>query len=158
MTTDPWPDEPEEPDPEARWGDPETRWGDPEARWGDPERELVENVTISTEQGSEMDISTDGVDGELSRLFWASVVLVNLAVFALSLGPMLIYFRGEWLLGLGLVGGGTLALGRTYGLYREFKRESGDDGEEEPDDESSEDTADVATGDGTEPTGPERNS
>lgn len=120
MPSDPWPDEPDEFDPEARWGDPEH---DPEARWGDPERELVENITIP--EPPEPDLS-DGVDSAVSKPFWASVILVNFAVFALSLGPMLIYFRGEWLIGLGLVAGGTFALGRTYHLYRQFKRASAD--------------------------------
>lgn len=132
MPSDPWPDEPDEFDPEARWGDPEQ---DPEARWGDPEAELVEKVTIS--EPSEPDLS--GVDSAVSKPFWASVILVNLAVFALSLGPMLIYFRGEWLVGLGLVGGGTLALGRTYHLYRQFERASTDSQQDDGDDA----TADV---------------
>lgn len=129
MPTDPWPDEPDEFDPEDRWGDPEA---DPEARWGDPETELVERITIP--EPAEPELSAAAVDSAVSGPFWASVVLVNLAVFALSLGPMLIFFRGEWLIGLGLVAGGTLALGRTYHLYRQFKR-SADRGENDDSDE-----------------------
>jgi hypothetical protein len=137
VPTDPWPDEPDE--------------ADPEARWGDPERDLVENIAIEAEpkpeSESEPEFDADAVGGDLSRLFWASVVLVNLAVFALSLGLMLIVFRGQWLLGLGLVGGGTVALSRTYSLYQQFKRESAADREA------------TETTDETEPTSsPERNS
>jgi hypothetical protein len=138
VPSDPWPDEPDEFDPEDRWGDPEH---DPEARWGNPERELVENVTIS--EPSEPDLS-DGVDSAISKPFWASVILVNLAVFALSLGPMLIYFRGEWFIGLGLVAGGTLALGRTYRLYQQFKRVSTESLQDDGDDA----TSDVDDADG----------
>lgn len=113
MPTDPWPDEPKEVDPEARWGD--------------PERDLVKNISIEAEPEEDADaepeLSSEAVSGEVSRLFWASVVLVNVAVFALSLGPMLIVFRGQWFLGLGLIGGGAVALTRTYRLYQQFKRE-----------------------------------
>ncbi|SEO38969.1 hypothetical protein SAMN04487948_102190 [Halogranum amylolyticum] len=136
MPTDPWPDEPDEFDPEDRWGDPEA---DPEDRWGDPETELVEKITIP--EPSEPELSAAAVDSAVTGPFWASVVLVNLAVFALSLGPMLIFFRGEWLIGLGLVGGGTLALARTYHLYRQFKRSTADRGERADGDEDAVDAS-----------------
>lgn len=112
MASDPWPDEPEEPDPEARWGDPE-------ARWGNPERDLEKTVRIP--EVSIPEATGGSADPELSRAFWASVLFVNAAVFMLSLGPLLIVFRGRWTLGLGLVAGGALLLGRTYQLYQSFK-------------------------------------
>lgn len=127
MAPDPWPDEPEEPDPEARWGDPE-------ARWGDPERDLEKRVRIP--EVSVPEPTAGSLDPELSRTFWASVLFVNAAVFLLSLGPLLIVFRDQWLLGLGLVAGGALLLGRTYQLYRSYKvrsEDAGDDGDDDDD-------------------------
>lgn len=132
MPTDPWPDEPEEVDPEDRWGD--------------PERDLVKNIAIEAEPEEDADeepeLSSEAVSGEVSRLFWASVVLVNVAVFALSLGPMLIVFRDQWILGLGLVGGGTFALSRTYRLYQQFKRERAEQANADLEDENEGDSAD----------------
>jgi hypothetical protein len=111
---DPWPDEPDEFDPEERFGFGEPEEFDPEERWGDPERDLVQ-VPEPPEPGS--------VDEELQRTFWASVFLVNVGVAGVSLGLMLVYFRGMWLVGLGAVGVGAFALARTFLYYREFKRE-----------------------------------
>lgn len=120
MAPDPWPDEPDEPDPEARWGDPE-------ARWGNPERDLEKTVRIP--EVSVPEGTAGSIDPELSRAFWASVLFVNAAVFMLSLGPLLIIFRGRWTLGLGLVAGGVLLLGRTYQLYRSYEAIRTDDGD-----------------------------
>ncbi|KTG09809.1 hypothetical protein AUR64_09250 [Haloprofundus marisrubri] len=115
-------DEPEEFDPEDRWGDAEEeldRWGDPEAkwnRWGDPERDLPnvpEAPKPATPEGE--------VDSELKTTFWVSVVLVNVGVGALSLGAMFVYFRGQWRLGGGLVVVGLFLLLRTYQRYQQFR-------------------------------------
>ena len=138
MPLDPWPDEPNEPNPEDRWGN--------------PEHDLVENISIS--EPADPEFSKEAVGGEVSRYFWASVVLVNAAVFALSLGPMLIYFRGQWFIGLGLIGGGTLALGRTYRLYQQFKRESAEQEETDPEGDGGDVAAD---GDGEGDADAERN-
>jgi hypothetical protein len=122
-----WPDEPDEFDPVERFGFDEPDEFSPEERWGDPERDLP-NVP-EPPQGDE-------VDEELQRTFWASVVLVNVALGGVSIGLMLIYFRGQWLVGGGAFTVGVFALARTYLTYREFARNRLD-GDEETDGEES---------------------
>ena len=117
--SDEWPDEPEE--------------DDPESRWGDPERDLPTVPEVATPDPG-------AADPELTRLFWASVVAANIALFGLALGPMLVFFRGDWTLGAASVAVGAFALFRTYTYYRRVgaRRDDGDD---------------AGTDDGTEPTG-----
>lgn len=57
---------------------------------------------------------------ELLRLFVASVVALNLALLAASLGVMVWYFEGMDRLGGGLVLVGAIAGFRTYQYYREY--------------------------------------
>jgi len=105
---DPWPDEPEETNPESRWGD--------------PERDLP--------RIPEPAVAEKDVDPEILETFWRSVVLANVALFGLSLGPMLVYFRGWWLWGGAAIAVGALAGLRVYQHYRAFERRHGED--EEP--------------------------
>jgi hypothetical protein len=101
---EPWPDEPDEPNPEDRWGD--------------AERDLVrvpEAPEVSTPSASDTD-----VPAEVARNFWAAVVFANVGLFGVSLGAMLIGFRGQWLWGGAAVLVGALALVRTYLQYRSF--------------------------------------
>lgn len=106
MPFDPWPDEPDE---------------------FDPERNLPGNLEIP--ETPQPEVPEENLSGEVPRVFWASVILVNVALLTLSLGPMLIVFRGQWILGLSLVAVGVVALARTYQLYRKF--EATRDGEDE---------------------------
>lgn len=104
-----WPHEPDEPDPEARWGN--------------PEQELP---TIP-----EVDVP-DGSDAEpaVSRAFWAAVVMANVALLLVSLGPMLAVFRGQWRLGGALFVVGVVVFYRLYRHYRSFVADDdGADGE-----------------------------
>ncbi|WP_042663524.1 hypothetical protein [Haloferax sp. ATB1] len=160
-------------DPEKRWGDPEARWGDPEARWGNPEKELptIPRVRIPGEDadGDSDDPEGDGDDApefspdvnpEVARLFWASVVLANVGLAGVTVGPMLVYFRGDTLLGGGLFLFGAVVLVRVYSIYREFKRgewqddEDDADGSDDADDEDDADAGDVSD---TDEDAPERN-
>ncbi|MFB6164058.1 MAG: hypothetical protein ABEJ31_02770 [Haloarculaceae archaeon] len=62
------------------------------------------------------DPSTNDVPRDLARSFWKLVAIFNVALFAASLGPMLIVFRGEW-----GRGGAVFALGVAtfvYGYWR----------------------------------------
>lgn len=106
---DPWPDEPEEPTPESRWGD--------------PERDLPRVPSPTVEE--------EDVDPELLETFWRSVILANVALLGLALGPMLVSFRGQWLAGGIAVAIGALAGLRVYHHYRAFERrhDGNDDGE-----------------------------
>lgn len=55
-------------------------------------------------------------NSEVTGLFWKLVVVFNIALLALSLGPMLAYFEGQVDLGLRVFLVGVVAFG--YGTYR----------------------------------------
>ncbi|KTG21921.1 DUF7322 domain-containing protein [Haloferax profundi] len=109
------------------------RWSHPESRWGNPEKDLpnIPRVDIPGEDpdsGLVSDFSDDDVSGfaadvdpEVSRLFWASVVLANIGLAGLALGPMLVYFRGQVLIGGGVTLLGIGALVRVYYMYKEYE-------------------------------------
>lgn len=123
--SDAWPDEPDETDPEDRWGDPES--------------DLVNVPSVGGEDdGDDGDRGDDEqpveIDSELASTFWAVVVLVNVGVAGVSLGAMFAYFRGNYLLGGGAAVVGVLALVRAYYSYQGYKTESVDDAESPADD------------------------
>lgn len=62
------------------------------------------------------------VDPEVSRTFWRLVVVFDVAFLALALGPMFIYFEGDWNVGGPLVALGVFSF--LYGVreYRAFRR------------------------------------
>lgn len=85
----------------------------PESRWGDPERDLPE-----VPKAPKPSVAESNVDPEFAMLWWRSVFLANVAVAGVSLGPMLVYFRGMWIAGVGATLLGLAALFRTYQHYR----------------------------------------
>jgi len=99
-----------------------TREVDPEARWPDPERELPS----IPEAPAPPDTEPATV---VAVAFWKSVLVVNYAIFAVSFGPMLAYFRGETVLGAAIFVSGLLAFVYAVLIYRQFRRreEDGDD-------------------------------
>lgn len=103
--SDDWPDEPDEPDPEARWGD--------------PENDLVSVPSVET---PDLDPGSEGagveVDAEVARRFWAAVVYANVALGGISIGLLLVWFRGQVTVGGVAVAVGLFALYRTYDLSR----------------------------------------
>lgn len=102
-------------DPEDRWGDTEPPEFRPEDRWGDPERDLPQIPTV--------DGATD-LDPEHRKYFWVSVFYANLAIAGLAIGPMLIYFRSQWIAGLVAIALGAVGLIRTYQYSRGFPPDS----------------------------------
>jgi hypothetical protein len=72
------------------------------------------------------------VDAETAKGFWRLVLVVDVALLALALGPMFIYFQGDWRRGGMFIGLGALA--SLYGIarVREFRAA----GEETTDDET----------------------
>lgn len=80
------------------------------------------------------------VDEETFSAFLASAVLTNIALFAVSLGLMLLYFRGMQQVGGGLVLLGVLAQLRMYQYYREWKKSKRDGESTVTDDETGGDT------------------
>lgn len=99
-----WPDEPRE--------------SDPSDRWGDPERDLT-NVP---EAPAPPDPSKNDVPADVARSFWGVVLLANVGLFAVCLGPMLAFFRGQWTLGGVLVVFGLLTFVHGYRVYRGFRQ------------------------------------
>ncbi|GGJ08818.1 hypothetical protein GCM10008995_18330 [Halobellus salinus] len=103
--SDKWPDEPDEPDPESRWGDPED-----------------DLVSVPSVESPALDPGAEGagieIDGELARLFWAAVVYANIALGGVSIGLLLVLFRGQVTVGGAGIAVGLVALYRTYDLYR----------------------------------------
>ena len=118
---DEWPDEPDEPDPEARWGAPEE------------DLVSVPAVEIPGEDADEEGAGVE-IDGDLAKFFWATVVYANVALAGISIGLLLVVFRGQWGWGGGAVGVGLFALYRTYDLYRTYQEQVADEGDESADD------------------------
>jgi hypothetical protein len=87
--------------------------------------------------------------------FWRTVLVVDYALAAVSLGPMVAYFRGELRLGLGITASGVFAFGYAYLLYRQFQRASA--AHDEGDGEAADlETSSEASTDGESNTSPER--
>lgn len=78
----------------------------------DAERELAPSPDVP-----------DGSDAprDLRRAFWSLVVTFNVALFALSLGLMLAYFRGQLALGGGLTLAGAALFARGYRRYQVYQ-------------------------------------
>jgi len=119
--SDRWPDEPDEPDPESRWGD--------------PERDLVSVPDVEPEG---LDPGSEGggveADPEVARLFWAAVVYANVALGGISIGLLLAGVRGQVRVGGAAVAVGLLALYRTYSLSRTHRERATDGTGDDPDD------------------------
>jgi hypothetical protein len=105
---DEWPDEPDEPDPESRWDDPE-------------------DDLVSIPNVEEVDPGSEGAgieaDGEIARFFWVSVIYANVALGGISVGVLLVAFRGQVTVGGIAVAVGLLALYRTYDIYQRYQNE-----------------------------------
>ncbi|MFD1512289.1 DUF7322 domain-containing protein [Halomarina rubra] len=102
---DPWPDEPEEFDPDS----------------------LAPSVDIPEAN----DLSESDVSDGLFKAFWGSVVFLNVALLGLSLGAMLLYFRGDvWF------GGGSLLVGAVGAVFA-YRYYAMYDPEEEQEEEES---------------------
>jgi len=94
-----WPDEPDEFDPDSLAPDPP-----------DSTRSLRESLG-----------ATEDVSDDLFRAFWASVLLLNVAFAALSIGAMFIYFRGDVETGVPVMLIGAVAAAATGRYYWRFK-------------------------------------
>ncbi|WP_254838181.1 DUF7322 domain-containing protein [Natronomonas marina] len=86
----------------------------------DPSSLGPEVPTVDTPSADGPEIDAD-VDEVLLRTFWGSVIALNVAMAAVPLGLMLIYFRGDWELGglaiaVGCVAG--VAAARFYYIFR----------------------------------------
>ena len=62
-----------------------------------------------------------GANSEVTSLFWQLVVVFNIALLALSVGPMLAYFEGRVELGIQLFLVGLIAFGYGTVRYVQFR-------------------------------------
>lgn len=79
--------------------------------------------------------SQQSANSEVAGLFWALVLVFNVALLGLALGPMLAYFEGMVDLGIQIFLGGVVLF--AYGSYRyvKFTRNRDADGEAEESDD-----------------------
>ena len=84
--------------------------------------------SVDVPGGESVEIDSDA-DEVLLRTFWGSVISLNVAMAAVPLGLMFIYFRGNWELGGLAVAVGLVAGAATYRFYHVFRkdRRSGED-------------------------------
>ena len=86
----------------------------------------------------------DGVDDDLFQAFWVTVLLANFGLFAVSLGAMLVVFRGQLQLGGFVFVLGALGLLFGYRRYRNYVNDRDDEDDAEADDEDNGDDGDGA--------------
>ncbi|WP_135661503.1 DUF7322 domain-containing protein [Halorhabdus rudnickae] len=84
--------------------------------------DLIPTVEVPEPKPSEGEIDSETVD-----LFWQLVLVFNVALFGVTVGPMVLYFLGDVRIGGGLLAVGIVAGG--YGLvrYRQFVRTRSED-------------------------------
>lgn len=68
-------------------------------------------------------------DPEAASTFWKLVVVFDVAIFALSLGPMFVFFRGQVELGLQIFAVGLFAFGYGVVRYQRFRVEDNEGSE-----------------------------
>lgn len=109
----PGPDEPDDP-----YAD---EYGEVEEPFPEYREPSMEELTANLPDESE-------VDGELFRAFWGLVATINLGLFALALGLMLIGFRGQLHRGGAVALLGAVTLGYAGYKYRRVRSRQRDDG------------------------------
>lgn len=113
-----------------------------------PGERLIEKYDPTIDDGStsstssEPDFSDVDVDDDTARLFWYLVLVFNVALMGLAIGPMMIVFLDQWLLGGQITAAGAILA--AYGYYRYRKQAPGGEDTDEraaatdgtPDDEN----------------------
>lgn len=89
---------------------------DPEDDLHDPD---APGLTIPAVETSESDAPS-----EVVQTFWIVVLVVNAALFLISVGPMVIYFEGWVREGVAMVVAGVVLFGLAYRRYRAFEAAS----------------------------------
>lgn len=95
-----------------------------EDRSGGPEEDLVEATRVdvpSVRNPADGLPDPSSVDSEVSGPFLIAVIYANVALFGVSLGLMLVGFRGEWRWGGAAILVGLFAAVRVYQTYRAFE-------------------------------------
>jgi len=81
----------------------------------EPEEPEVGPAVPSTEPPDHGLTGPDDMPKSVLRAFWTLVIIAHIGVFGVTVGPMFVYFRGNWRLGGALVLLGVFAL--AHGLY-----------------------------------------
>ncbi|MCW8172721.1 DUF7322 domain-containing protein [Natrialba swarupiae] len=145
--------EPDEYDPEAEFRDPNSdSLTIPRVETEDAGSTLTEDLKSDFGIGSgnphEPSIDTSDVPAELKRTFWAIVLVVNAAVFAVSLGVIFLIFHGISNHAIALLVGGVLLFGMAHRRYRNYRASQDDsrstDGRDEPRTDGDENESDLS--------------
>jgi hypothetical protein len=97
---------------------------DPEADLPDYESELVDVPEPPSAPDPTENLTDGDVPRYVSEYFWRTLLIVDYAIAAVAIGPMVAYFEGDLRLGAGITASGLFAFGYAYVLYRGFKRTS----------------------------------
>lgn len=108
--------------------------GEHEIEETDPEEQLDFDVLDSEHdlapdppEAPTPSISESEAPDDLVKAFWSIVLVVNVALFSLSLGLMFVGFRGRWRFGGALVALGVLSFAHAYYIYTTSEYLSGDE-------------------------------
>jgi hypothetical protein len=86
------------------------------------ERPGPEPPSVGDDPGGAVDLEADDdVDEVLLRTFWSAVIAIDVAMAAIPLGLLLIYFRGDRVLGGLALAVGFVAAGAAVYCYRTFR-------------------------------------
>ncbi|WP_135363121.1 DUF7322 domain-containing protein [Halosimplex halophilum] len=115
----------------------------------------VPSVSIPGEDGAdggedagavdESDAFDADVDPEVSRTFWRLVLVFDVALFSIAVGPMFVYFWGDWSVGGPLTALGAVTFGYGVREYRAFRRSRAADSPEPAPDGGTEAGVDLET-------------
>lgn len=115
-------DRPDEPDPPFTDVEPETEFQHGAEELGPDPPSPPEPHDPTASLPAEND-----VEGELLQSFWALVLMANVAVLGLAVGPMVLVFESDRQLGFGLIAVGLLAALVGARRYRQVEAATGDD-------------------------------
>lgn len=116
----------------SRSGDDAEPWPDePETGWpNEPDQEVVEEPAEFDPESLGPDVPSPPGRGSADnpaavQLFWKLVLVFNVALLALAVGPMFAVFQGQWELGLQIFLVGALAF--AYGTFRYYRFRTDED-------------------------------
>ncbi|MFD1586200.1 hypothetical protein ACFR9U_04345 [Halorientalis brevis] len=119
-----WPDEPTEPFPEYRNAFAE--YADPYPEYRDPFPEYGESGRPDQPDERTEDTADTAVPPGIQTAMFALLGVVRIGLFALALGPMLMFLRGDWFYGQLITGIGVVACtyaAHRYLVYRDLLRD-----------------------------------
>ncbi|MFA9415323.1 hypothetical protein [Natrinema sp. HArc-T2] len=144
---------------------------DPEEEFYDPDSDGLTIPQVATEDEPDADGAESAIDvpsvstaetdvpSDILQAFWGLVLVINAALFIVSIGALLLVFEGDATRGGILVGAGIVLFGLAGRRYRAFRADS-DDGAADDDSAdgtpSASEATETASGDGAQPQSPTR--